>query len=341
MKALRAKDVEHALQHSRGARVDEDIAAKFKPGAEARYAGRDMDEDLLFREPGEFLNGLFHGGELAVRIEDVELRFIRRERRSVVLLQLLPPRGEQAARAGDRGGATRFGERAYGLAGAPELPPEDYGRVYTLLQLGNSPRAIAPWGGRAALFGTNPIAFAAPRPGAAPLVVDLSLSKVARGRIMVAAREGRPIPEGWALDADGRPTTDAGRAMAGTMLPIGEAKGAALVLMVEILAAALTGAHFGYEASSFFEAEGAPPGVGQLVIAIAPAGLSGGAFGERLEALLAAIERQSGARLPGARRLERRARARAEGVPVARSLHDEIRAIAEGDAVAGAGQGAG
>ena len=214
-------------------------------------------------------------------------------------------------------------------------------RGLVALLFGNSPRAIAPWGGRAALFGTNPIAFAAPRPDAAPLVVDLSLSKVARVRIMVAAREGRPIPEGWALDADGRPTTDAGRAMAGTMLPIGEAKGAALVLMVEILAAALTGAHFGYEASSFFEAEGAPPGVGQLVIAIAPAGLSEGAFGERLEALLAAIERQSGARLPGARRLERRARARAEGVPVARSLHDEIRAIAEGDAVAGAGQGAG
>ena len=128
--------------------------------------------------------------------------------------------------------------------------------------LGNSPKAIAPWGGREGLFGTNPIAFAAPRRAAEPLLIDLSLSKVARGKVMVAAKNGTPIPEGWALDKEGRPTTDAKAALEGTMIPIGDAKGAALVLMVEVLAAALTGANYGFEASSFFTADGPPPGGG-------------------------------------------------------------------------------
>ena len=87
----------------------------------------------------------------------------------------------------------------------------------------NSPAAIAPWGGRAALFGTNPIAFAVPRPAAPPLVIDLSLSVAARGKIMLAAEHGESIPEGWALDAEGRPTTDAAAALEGTMMPLGGA----------------------------------------------------------------------------------------------------------------------
>jgi LDH2 family malate/lactate/ureidoglycolate dehydrogenase len=74
------------------------------------------------------------------------------------------------------------------------------------LMVANTPKAMAPWGGNAALFGTNPIAFAAPRDGHPPLVIDLSLSKVARGKIMAAAKAGEAIPAGWALDADGNPT---------------------------------------------------------------------------------------------------------------------------------------
>lgn len=202
------------------------------------------------------------------------------------------------------------------------------GRGLVALALGNSPRAIAPWGGRDGVFGTNPIAFAAPRAHAEPLVIDLSLSKVARGKIMLAAEAGEPIPDDWALDAEGRPTTDARAALGGTMLPMGDAKGAALVMMVEVLAAALTGARFGFEASSFFDAEGEPPGVGQLLMAIDPGSLSGGAFADRLEALLAAVESQPGVRLPGSRRLEARARAASHGLPVADALYQRIRALA-------------
>ncbi|MCB1788372.1 MAG: Ldh family oxidoreductase, partial [Gammaproteobacteria bacterium] len=154
-----------------------------------------------------------------------------------------------------------------------------------------------------------------------------SLSKVARGKVMVAARQGEPIPEGWALDRDGKPTTDAEAALQGTMLPMGDAKGAALVMMVEILAAALSGARFGFEASSFFTAEGQPPGVGQFLIAIDPAAFAGGAFVERIETLIAAILAQPGTRLPGTRRLALRAAAARDGLAVPQALHEELQSL--------------
>jgi (2R)-3-sulfolactate dehydrogenase (NADP+) len=169
------------------------------------------------------------------------------------------------------------------------------------LLFANTPAGIAPWGGRRAVVGTNPIAFAAPRQQHPPLVVDLSMSRVARGRVMVARREGTRIPADWAVDAEGHPTTDPQRAMDGSMRPMGDAKGAALALMVEVLAAGLTGAQLGVDATSFFATDGAPPRVGQLLIAIAPGPVSGGAFAARLEALCDAVLAQEGARLPGAR----------------------------------------
>lgn len=194
----------------------------------------------------------------------------------------------------------------------------------------NSPSAIAPWGGSRPIFGTNPIAFAAPRgtPDEAPLVIDLSLSKVARGKVLVAKQKGEAIPEGWAVDAEGNPTTDPEAALAGSMLPMGDAKGAALVLMVELLAAALTGSHAGFEASSFFDADGPPPKVGQLMIAIDPEGLSAGTWAERVETLLGAMTEQAGARLPGTRRLAARAAAAADGLEVPDALIAEIEALA-------------
>jgi len=192
------------------------------------------------------------------------------------------------------------------------------------LVVGNSPAAIAPFGGFKPIFGTNPIAFATPRIDAEPLVIDLSLSEVARGRVMVAAKEGRSIPEGWGLDRDGRPTTDPNAVLDGSMLPMGGAKGAALVLMVEILAAALSGSNFGFEASSFFEAEGEPPAVGQTLISIDPELFSGGCFSQRLELLLTQVLDQDGTRLPGTRRLNLREQAEIDGIAVSQVLFDEL-----------------
>ncbi len=192
------------------------------------------------------------------------------------------------------------------------------------LLFANTPRAIAPWGGKTGVFGTNPIAFAAPRKEKDPLVIDLSLSKVARGKIMVAKQRQESIPEGWALDSEGRPTTDPEAALSGTMLPMGNAKGAALVLMVEILAAALTGAHFGFEASSFFTAKEEPPNVGQLLLALAPYPLSNDQFYSRLEDLLETIRIQSNTRLPGDRLLKLRQKAYTDGVFLTHQQYEQL-----------------
>ena len=198
---------------------------------------------------------------------------------------------------------------------------------FVALSVCNGPQAIAPWGGKRGLFGTNPVAFVAPRDGAPPLVVDMSLSKVARGKINVAAQSGESIPEGWAFDVNGEPTTDPKAAMAGTLAPMGDAKGAQLVLMVEILAGALSASCFGFESSSYFEAEGEPPRAGQLLLGIDPGPFSENRFGPRLETLIAAIEEQPGTRLPGARRFALRERAEREGVTIPGPLYERIVAL--------------
>ena len=216
----------------------------------------------------------------------------------------------------------------FGQAGAHAERLAERGLV--ALVLGNSPKAMAFWGGRKAMLGTNPLAFAAPLPGgAAPLVIDLALSVAARGKIVAAEKAGKPIPAGWAVDADGNPTTDPKAALAGTLLPIGGAKGGALALMIEIFAAAITGSAFGWEASSFFDDKGGPPNMGHVLIAIDAGQLSAGAFDARMAALLEAMAAEPGARLPGTRRLTNRTRAAAEGVAIPLALLAEIRALIE------------
>jgi (2R)-3-sulfolactate dehydrogenase (NADP+) len=201
--------------------------------------------------------------------------------------------------------------------GAAGLPCEVLARSgLVALLFANAPSAMAPWGGRQPVFGTNPIAFAAPLEGRHPVVVDLALSKVARGPIVAARQRGEAIPEGWALDVDGNPTTDPAKALLGTMIPLGGAKGAALAFMVEILAACVSGPNLAFEASSFLDGEGAPPATGQLILGIDPLAFGHGRFTERMATLAAAIEIQSGARLPGAGRLANRARAERDGITI-------------------------
>jgi (2R)-3-sulfolactate dehydrogenase (NADP+) len=210
-----------------------------------------------------------------------------------------------------------------GVAGHPVEALAKQGMM--AMMFANAPAAMAPWGGNRALFGTDPVAFACPLPNASPIVVDLSLSKVARGHILSAIQRGEPIPEGWAIDVNGKPTTDAKAALAGTMVPLGDAKGTALALMVELLAAGLTGANYAQDASSFLDAEGPPPGTGQFFIAI-----DAHAFGNalpRFAAMARAIEEQEGARLPGARRVSSRAKAEREGLPVSDALLAEIQKL--------------
>ncbi|MCS0504014.1 Ldh family oxidoreductase [Ancylobacter mangrovi] len=206
----------------------------------------------------------------------------------------------------------------FGVAGQPVERLAEQGLVG--LAFANAPASIAPWGGRKAMFGTNPIAFATPLKGRAPAVVDLSVAKVARGNLMAAAQRGEPIPEGWALDAEGRPTTDAKAGLGGTMVPMGEAKGTALAFIIEVMAAALTASTLSIDAPSFFDGEGPPAALGQLVISIDPSRGAGDAYLDHLERLARTIEAEPGARLPGTRRLANRDRAAGEGVVIGVAL---------------------
>ncbi|MDP3525089.1 MAG: Ldh family oxidoreductase [Hoeflea sp.] len=199
-------------------------------------------------------------------------------------------------------------------------------RGVAALMVANAPAAMAPWGGRRPLFGTDPIAFAAPLAGSDPVVVDISLSKVARGKIMAAAQKGEAIPEGWALDPEGRPTTDAKAAMAGTMIPLGDAKGTALALMVELLCAGLTGANYAWQQTSFFDDKGDPPGTGQAIIAIDPDAFGPGGA-ERMAVMADMVAGTEGARLPGRRRQQIRTGFLENGIPVDADLARTIGAI--------------
>lgn len=212
----------------------------------------------------------------------------------------------------------------FGVAGEPVERLAREGLV--AMAFSNAPSAMAPWGGKRALYGTNPIAFATPRREGEPLVIDLSLSKVARGKVMLAKKAGEPIPEGWALDIEGRPTTDPDAAIAGSMVPAGDAKGASLALMVELLTAGLTGSHFGFQASSFFESEGEAPSVGHLILAFDPAHFSDG-YLEHIEALFTAMLEQPGVRLPGERRYASRTD-RCESIELPEAVVEELRAYA-------------
>lgn len=210
-----------------------------------------------------------------------------------------------------------------GVLGIHLLPVAEAGLVGFAFT--NSPAAIPAWGGRKALFGTNPIAGVFPRNGKDPIVADLALTTVVRGRIMMALRRGERIPEGWALDRNGRPTTDPKEAIEhGSLFPIGGAKGAMLALMFELLCAALTGAAVGPEADSFFSDEGNRPRIGQAFIAIDPAQLSGSEkFSERVEKVVAMMLADPEVRLPGARRFAAQASAK-KGIEVPDELVSQI-----------------
>jgi len=189
----------------------------------------------------------------------------------------------------------------------------------------NSPAAIPAWGGKKALFGTNPVAGVFPRSNKQPLIIDLALTTVVRGRIMMAMRKGERIPEGWALDRHGKPTTDPKEAIEhGSLFPIGGAKGAMLGLMFELICAALTGSAIGPEADSFFSEDGNRPRIGQAFIAIDPSGLAGlDKYFERTEAVVSAMLADPEVRLPGARRFASEASAK-KGIEVPDELVAQI-----------------
>jgi (2R)-3-sulfolactate dehydrogenase (NADP+) len=199
-----------------------------------------------------------------------------------------------------------------------------------LLGLGytNAPASIAPFGGRKAVVGTNPFAIAAPDgKGGAAISIDQSASVIAKSEVMRRKRSGASIPEGWAFGPDGQPTTDPDVALKGTMAPSGGYKGFGAGLMVELLAAAASGAVLAMDASPFSGTAGGPPRTGQFFIAIDVATSSGGAFGERVTGLVESIAAQDGAHIPGSKRKAARAKS-GGGVAVSADLVKQIKDLA-------------
>lgn len=186
---------------------------------------------------------------------------------------------------------------------------------------------VAPSGGIKPLYGTNPMAFAWPREGKPPMVFDQASSASARGEIMIHERDGQPIPDGWAMDSEGNPTNDPTEALAGAQLPFGGYKGGSIALMVELLAGALIGDVFSFEATANDIRDGGPPKRGEFMIAIDPTRcVSGGGGLSQLahaETLFAEILDQEGTRLPSDRRYLARQTIPSVGITVPQSLYVE------------------
>jgi (2R)-3-sulfolactate dehydrogenase (NADP+) len=198
-----------------------------------------------------------------------------------------------------------------------------------LLGLGftNAPASIAPFGGSTPVIGTNPFSLAVPGSDGAAFTIDQSASVVAKSEIMARARRGEAIPDHWARDADGNPTTDAGEALKGSMAPSGGYKGFGVGLLVEVMAAALSGASLGMNASPFSGTAGGPPKTGQFFLALDPEVFSGGLFNDQIQALTDAIAAQPNAQLPGQKRRAHREQADKNGITVSSELLEKIKAL--------------
>ena len=193
----------------------------------------------------------------------------------------------------------------------------------------NSSAAMAPVGGNQPLIGTNPMSFAVPAPGGKiAFLIDQSSSAVAWTAVKRAAEENRAIPQGWALDAQGRPTTDAAAGLAGSMAPSGGHKGFGQGLIVEVMCAALAGANRGPDMGSFMLDDGKPVGCGQFFIALDPGTFSGGLFDRQIKALTRSILAQDGARLPNARRTASIKRLSKDGLALDKALFDRLKSFA-------------
>ena len=168
---------------------------------------------------------------------------------------------------------------------------------------------VAPAGAKKALFGTNPISFAWPRPGKTPLVYDMATAAMAMGDVMVAARDGHKVPLGTGLNKDGKETTDPKeiiKGSGGVLLPFGGYKGSAIAMMVELLAGALVGDNFSYETAAKDNKDGGPPSGGEFVLAISPEKIAGSGWEKHSEEFFAKMKSMDGIRLPGERRHKNR-----------------------------------
>jgi delta1-piperideine-2-carboxylate reductase len=242
-------------------------------------------------------------------------------------LALAAPRLVERARANGIAMASIRDSHHFGALWLDVEPFAEKG--FIALSCVNAVARVVPHGGRKPVFGTNPMAFAVPRAGQLPLVFDQASSAIANGDIKLAAQEQRSIDRGAGVDRDGEPTTDPAAIIdGGALLPFGGHKGSSIALMIEVLAAALTGGQFSFEVKLPSGAE--TPRTGQMVLLIDPAKGGGTLFGERIETLISEIKASGVTRLPSERRYEQRRQAQLTGVPLSRAEMDKLTELLAG-----------
>lgn len=188
----------------------------------------------------------------------------------------------------------------------------------------NAPPYVAPAGGTKPFFGTNPMAFAWPRPGGGAMVWDQASAATARGELQIMKRDGHRAPDGAGIDSDGNPTNDPAAILDGAQLPFGGYKGGAIALMVDLMCGPLLGEVASWEAGEADNKDGGPATGGELILAFDPSKFGGDDAVVRSERLFERMLRIEGVRLPGARRVAARQKTPTEGAVIPKSLHDTV-----------------
>ncbi|NTX26735.1 Ldh family oxidoreductase [Burkholderia pyrrocinia] len=287
----------------------------------------------LFRMPGyvSSLLGNWADGKAEPVVDDVAPGFIRIDAANGYAVSALSAGAKLAMEKARRNGIVVVAIRNSHHLGALSLDVEPFADVgLVALSVLNSMKGVVPHGGKSAVFGTNPMAFAAPRASAPPFVFDQAASTMARGDVSIAMNEGRALPPDVGVDKHGLKTTDPAEIIdGGALLTFGGHKGTTLALMIEILCAALVGSQFSYECDLETMPGAATPCTGQTLILIDPyAGSTGLAdFRVRVDELLRAVIDAGLQRVPGEGRLRARERAMQNGINVSSEELDALASL--------------
>lgn len=287
----------------------------------------------VFRIPGyvSTLNSGWVNGKASPVVEDVASGFVRVDANNgFAQPALAAARSLLVEKARSAGIALLAIRNSHHFAALwPDVEPfAEEGLV--ALSVVNSMTCVVPHGADRPLFGTNPIAFAAPRADGPPIVFDLATSAIAHGDVQIAARNGERVPLGTGVDSLGQPTQDPKAILeGGALLPFGGHKGSALSMMVELLAAALTGGNFSFEYDWSNHPGARTPWTGQLLIVIDPAKTAGQGFAERSQELVRQMHAAGLRRLPGDRRHRTRAKSLEEGIMLELAVLQQLRELAD------------
>lgn len=229
--------------------------------------------------------------------------------------------------------SNHFGTAAYFCQKACE-------RGLALIGFTNSPPGIAPWGGKKAYMGTNPVAFGFPTKEDPPVIIDMSSSVVARGKIILADKQQESIPLGWAIDEDGVETTDPAAALKGAVLPLGGAKGYALAMAVEILAGVLSGSAFGPHVNNLYKENDPPANVGHSFILLdISKWMDMDEYYARMEQFLSEVKNvplgkdATEIKYPGERRYQTYIEHQKQGIALSKQVVDELNELANNCAI--------